>query len=147
MLAEERYAIGSKVIRSGVTELTYTINKVFYPDAHLFLGVAQITDDPGKAETWAFNPATGNLYNGHQLNEHGQEGKKHLMADPKADLVGKQEGAVVTATVDMDRRKLHFSANGEDPIDSGVELPEGGVRPWIFLYHEGDSVTLEEGVC
>ena len=51
------------------------------------------------AETWAFNPATGNLYNGHQLNEHGQEGKKHLMADPKADLVGRQEGAVVTAIV------------------------------------------------
>ena len=26
------------------------------------------------------------------------------------------------------------------------ELPEEGVRPWIFLYHEGDSVTVEE-VC
>ena len=24
-----------------------------------------------------------------------------------------------------------------------VKLPSQGVRPWIFLYHEGDSVTIE----
>ena len=68
------------------------------------------------------------------------------MADPKADLVDQQEGCVVTAIVDYDQKKLFFSANGEEPIDSEVELPEEGVRPWIFLYHEGDSVTVEE-VC
>ena len=51
---------------------------------------------------------------------------------------------MIECTVDMDNRKLSFAANGEDPIDSGVELPEEGVRPWIFLYHEGDSVTIEE---
>ena len=29
---------------------------------------------------------------------------------------------------------------------SQVKLPASGVRPWVFLYHEGDSVTVEE-VC
>ena len=134
MLAEERYALGSKVIRSGVYNLTYMINKVFYPDAHMFLGVAQITDDPEKAETYAFNPPTGNFYNGHKLNEHGEERMKtHLMADKDANLVGKQEGSVITMTVDMDAKRLTFSVNGEDPIDCGINLPDEGVRPWIFL--------------
>lgn len=135
-------------MRDGIHHITYTINKVFYPDAHMFLGVAQITDDPAKAETWAFNPPTGNLYNGHELNEHGDEKRVHLMAgDPKAtNLVGKMEQSMITMTVDMQARKLHFSVNGEDAIDCGIVLPEEGVRPWIFLYHEGDSVTVEE-VC
>ena len=147
MLAEERYALGSKVVRSGKAAFTYTINKVFYADAHMFLGVAEITDDPEKAETYAFSPATGNLYNGHQLNEHGDEVRKvHLMADAEADLTGKQEGSVVTCFIDYDDGTLKFSVNGEDPIDAQVKLPATGVRPWVFLYHEGDSVTVEE-VC
>jgi hypothetical protein len=146
MLAEDRYAVGSKIVREGYVIFTYTINKVYYPDAHMFLGVAQITDDPECARTWGFNPPTGNLYIGEKLNEHGSEQKKHLMDDPKADLVGKQVGSVIECHVDMDNRKLLFAANGEDPIDCGIELPEDGVRPWVFLYHEGDSVTIEE-VC
>ena len=147
MLAEERYAVGAKMVTSGQATFTFTINKVFYPDAHMFLGVAQITDDPEKAKTYGFSPTTGNLYIGEQLNEHGSEQmKKHLMADPKGDLTGKQEGAVITAFVDMDAKTLSFSANGEPPVDTEVVLPEEGVRPWLFLYHEGDSVTVEE-VC
>lgn len=146
MLAEERYAVGSKVVREGKVIFTYTINKVFYPDAHMFLGVAEITDDPETAKTWGFSPTTGNLYTGHKLNEHGDEQKTHLMAEPKGDLTGKQEGAVITCFIDYDENTLKFSANGEDPIDSKVSLPEAGVRPWVFLYHEGDSVTVEE-VC
>ena len=59
-------------------------------------------------------------------------------------VVGKQEGSVITCYIDYDENTLKFCANGEDPIDSGVKLPESGVRPWIFLYHEGDSVTIEE---
>ena len=53
---------------------------------------------------------------------------------------------MITCYIDMDAKTLKFSANGEDPIDTGVTLPDHGVRPWIFLYHEGDSVTVEE-VC
>ena len=105
MLADERYAVGSKLVLTGKTTFTFTINKVFYPDAHMFLGVCEITDDPEKAETYAFSPATGNLYNGHKLNEHGDEKQKaHLMADPKADLCGKQEGSIITCYVDMDAK-------------------------------------------
>jgi len=156
MLAEERYAVGSKIVQPAAkggpskATFTYTINKVFYPDAHMFLGVAEVTDDPEKAETYAFSPTTGNLYNGHQLNEHGDEKQRvHLMADPKGDLTGKQEGSIITCFIDYDdgpAGSLKFSANGEDPIDSQIKLPEDGVRPWVFLYHEGDSVTVEE-VC
>ena len=74
------------------------------------------------------------------------------MADPKGDLTGKQEGSVITCFIDYEDGEggsLKFSANGEDAIDSGVKvakLAPDGVRPWIFLYHEGDSVTVEE-VC
>ena len=125
MHAEERYALGSKIMRDGIHHITYTINKVFYPDAHMFLGVAQITDDPAKAETWAFNPPTGNLYNGHELNEHGDEKRVHLMAgDPKAtNLVGKMEQSMITMTVDMQARKLHFSVNGEDALTVALCCP------------------------
>ena len=145
MLADDRYAVGSKIVREGKATFTYSINKASYPDAHMFLGVCQITDDPTAAKTYAFNPPTGNLYIGDQLNEHGNEQRKvHLMADPAADLVGKQEGSVVECTADMDSRRLLFAVNGEDPIDCGVKLPEEGVRPWIFMYHEGDSVTIED---
>ena len=146
MLADERYAIGSKVIRSGKYSITYTINRVFYPDAHMFLGVAEVSDDPENAKTWAFNPPTGNLYIGAKYNEHGSEQKKHLFEDPKETLLDKQIGAVIQTNVDMDAKTLSFSINGNAPIDAGIALPEAGVRPWIFLYHEGDSVTLEE-VC
>ena len=51
---------------------------------------------------------------------------------------------MIECTADMDNRKLFFAVNGEAPIDCGVVLPEEGVRPWIFMYHEGDSVTMEE---
>lgn len=181
MLAEERYALGSKVVRSGKATFTYTINKVFYPDAHMFLGVAQITDDPEKAATYAFNPPTGNLcaplqppsgatsgfvltpdrpsdppllhvpplrsYVGKQLNEHGSENRKTRLTDEdEGHFCGKQEGCVVECHVDMDAKTLAFSVNGQAPKDCGITLPSEGVRPWIFLYHEGDSVTVED-VC
>jgi len=147
MLAEERYALGSKVVRSGKATFTYTINKVFYPDAHMFLGVAQITDDPEKAATYAFNPPTGNFYVGKQLNEHGSENRKTRLTDEdEGHFCGKQEGCVVECHVDMDAKTLAFSVNGQAPKDCGITLPSEGVRPWIFLYHEGDSVTVED-VC
>lgn len=147
MLAEERFAVGSKVVRSGKYSFTYTINSAFYPDAHMFLGVAEVSDDPEKATTWAFNPPTGNLYIGEKLNEHGAEkNKTHFFEDPKETLLDRMPGSVIQANVDMDARTLSFSVNGSAPIDAGVQLPVAGVRPWIFLYHEGDSVTIEE-VC
>ena len=65
MLADERYAVGSKIVRAGKTIFTYTINKVFYPDAHIFVGVAEITDDPDCARTWSFSGPTGNLWATH----------------------------------------------------------------------------------
>ena len=46
--------------------------------------------------------------------------------------------------VDMDAKTLAFAVNGSEFIDSGVALPEEGVRPWAFLYHEGDSVSISE---
>lgn len=46
--------------------------------------------------------------------------------------------------VDMDAKTLAFSPNGAVFIDAGITLPDEGVRPWTFLYHEGDSVTLSE---
>ena len=55
---------------------------------------------------------------------------------------------MITCFIDYDDGpdgSLKFSANGEEPIDSGVKLPKNGLRPWLFLYHEGDSVTVE--VC
>ena len=86
-------------------------------------------------------------YVGEQYNEHGSEHRKtHLHSEPEGALVGKVEGLVVDCIVDMDAKKLFFSVQGEEPYDCGITLPDEGVRPWCFLYHEGDSVTIEE-VC
>ena len=68
----------------------------------------------------------------------------HLHAEPEGATVGKQEGMTVDCIVDMDEKKLSFSFNGEEPVVCGITLPDAGVRPWVFMYHEGDSVTLEE---
>lgn len=146
MLADERYALGSAVVTSGRCSFTFRIEAATSFDGHLFLGVAEVAADPIQARTWAFSPPTGNLYVGEQLNEHGSERMaKHFFEDAKESLIDKAEGAVVRADVDMDARTLAFSVNGSETIDSGEVLPEGGVRPWVFMYHEGDSVTLAVG--
>eukprot|EP00966_Prymnesium_polylepis_P189910 4400704-Prymnesium_polylepis.1 len=44
----------------------------------------------------------------------------------------------------MEVKQLAFSINDSEFIDADVELPAEGVRPWCFLYHEGDSCTLAE---
>ena len=104
-----------------------------------------VWDDPERAQTWGFSPPTGNLYIGAKLDEHGAEQMKvHFFADKDESLLDKMPGSACTAMVDMDERKLMFSINGNEFIDSGVELPAEGVRPWCFLYHEGDSITLTE---
>jgi len=37
----------------------------------------------------------------------------------------------VTMLIDMTRRALAFSINGQAPIDAGIELPPA-VRPWVL---------------
>ena len=59
-------------------------------------------------------------------------------------LVNHRKFQQVECIVDMDEKKLAFALNGEDPVECGITLPENGVRPWCFLYHEGDSITIEE---
>jgi hypothetical protein len=143
MLADERYALGARLMTAGRHSFKFTIERVLYPDGHLFLGVAEATDDPFRARTWSFSPPTGNLYIGAELNEHGAEQTTHLLKDALETLLDRQPGAVVQVNVDMDARTLSFSVNGSEPVPAGVDLPKAGVRPWVFLYHEGDSVAME----
>jgi hypothetical protein len=70
--------------------------------------------------------------------------KKHFFVDDKESLLGKAVGSSVLMKVDMGAKALSYSINGNEFIEAGIALPEGGVRPWCFLYHEGDSVTIEE---
>jgi len=149
MLAEERYAVSGVTISSGVRYFMWKINTSSLPDGHMFLGVADLNggsvDGQEKCKTWAFSPPTGNLYIGEKLDEHGAEQlRKHFFEDEKESLLDKAPGSSVCMKVDMGEKKLAFSINGSDFIDAGVKLPEGGVRPWCFLYHEGDSVSVAE---
>ena len=149
MLAEERYAVSSIHVTEGTRYFKFDINASALPDGHMFLGVAAINggnpDGQAPCQTWAFNPPTGNLYIGAKLDEHGSEQmKKHFFADKDESLLDKMPGSNCVAKVDMDAKKLEFSINGNEFIDAGVELPAEGVRPFCFLYHEGDSVTLTE---
>lgn len=149
MLAEERFAVSSIVITEGIRYFMFTINASALPDGHMFLGVAELnggsTDGQAPCKTWAFSPPTGNLYIGNKLDEHGSEVmKKHFFADKDESLLDKAPGSTVVAKVDMEAKTLEFSINGDEFIDSGVALPVEGVRPWCFLYHEGDSITMTE---
>jgi len=149
MLAEERYAVSSVMIKDGVRYFMWTINASALPDGHMFYGVAEAADgevDGQKpCKTWAFNPPTGNLYVGKKLDEHGsEETRKHFFADKDESLLDKSVGAKITMKVDMEVKQLAFSINDSEFIDADVELPAEGVRPWCFLYHEGDSCTLAE---
>jgi len=148
MLAEERFAVSGVVVSAGVHFFMWKINASALPDGHMFLGVAAasgVTDGEAKCKTWGFSPPTGNLYIGEKLNEHGAEQmKKHFFVDDKESLLGKAVGSSVLMKVDMGAKALSYSINGNEFIEAGIALPEGGVRPWCFLYHEGDSVTIEE---
>eukprot|EP00966_Prymnesium_polylepis_P188078 4359544-Prymnesium_polylepis.2 len=44
--------------------------------------------------------------------------------------------------VDMDRRKLGFSANGETRTDAGVRISRA-VRPWVRIGLAGDAVATQ----
>lgn len=153
MMAEERYAVSPVIVTEGVRHFLYTVNASMYPDGHMFVGAAAANgasaDGESDCATWGFSPCTCHLFVGTRLNEHGAEvwgtrGAPHFLDDPEADLVGKVVGARVLMRVDMGAKALAFSVNGEPFVDCAVELPAEGVRPWAFLYHEGDSITLVE---
>ncbi|KAL1524823.1 hypothetical protein AB1Y20_019703 [Prymnesium parvum] len=149
MLAEERCAVSSIHVAHGVRYFMFNINTSALPDGHMFLGVAAFnggsTDFQAPCKTWAFNPPTGNLYIGEKIDEHGSEQmKKHFFADKDESLLDRMPGSTCLAKVDMDAKTLEFSINGNEFIDAGVTLPDEGVRPFCFLYHENDSITLTE---
>lgn len=149
MMADERCAVSSIHVTSGVRYFMFNINASALPDGHMFLGAAAInggsTDFQAPCKTWSFNPPTGNLYIGEKIDEHGAEVmKKHFFADKEESLLDVAPGATCLMKVDMDAKTLAFSINGNEFIDAGVVLPDEGVRPYCFLYHEGDSITLVE---
>lgn len=149
MLADERCAVSSIHCTEDVRYFMFNINTSVLPDGHMFLGVAAInggsTDFQAPCKTWAFNPPTGNLYIGEKLDEHGTEQiKKHFFIDKEESLLDKADNSTCLVKVDMVGRALAFSINGCEFIDAGVTLPEEGVRPFCFLYHEGDSISLTE---
>ena len=104
MLAEERYAVSSVIIKEGVRYFMWTINASALPDGHMFYGVAEAAggdvDGQKPCKTWSFNPPTGNLYVGKKLDEHGSENmRKHFFADKDESLLDKAVGAKITMKV------------------------------------------------
>merc|ERR1712046_11744 len=142
MLPPHDGAFGPKLdLSTGKASFYFTINATRYEDAHMFMGVADC-DDCG--EGWGFSPPVGSLYIFSDARKWGKETKTKLM---EGDLMGKQIGATVECTVDLEERSIFFSINGAEPVDCGIEIPDDvdDLCPWAFLCHPGDSVTLTMG--
>ena len=130
----------------GTYTWTYTINKAFYEDAHMFLGVACVLDEMA----WAFSPTTGSLYFHADKDRWGKETKTRIMGGDA--LFKKQPGSTVTVIADMTSHTLAFqihAAGAAEPEDM-VELSQkdcclpSRIKPWAMLGHPGDSITISD---
>lgn len=157
---ESSAIFSSTVLSAGTATFHFVIHRTLYPDAHLFVGVADVADVVKPApnpnhfkpkfqlpegvepagNSWGLDMPTGGLYLSEDKWEFGQEQKRPLM---EGDLI-KADPRVVEVTVDMDAHTLSFAVNGQPWYDAGVVLP-AAVRPYIFCCHAGDEVTLEMG--
>jgi hypothetical protein len=129
----------SQSFASGRHTFHFVIQKVCYPDAHMFLGVAEVADV--HTVGWAFSPPIGSLYIAKKCAEFGADTRIPLM---DGDLLGRQEGARVEVTVDMDAHTLAFAIDGQAAVKTEAILPDR-VRPYVFMCHEDDAVSLRGG--
>mmetsp|Transcript_428 Transcript_428/g.797 ORF Transcript_428/g.797 Transcript_428/m.797 type:complete len:189 (+) Transcript_428:32-598(+) len=149
MLAEDRSLMGPR-LRSGKHSWEMTNSKIFYTDAHIFFGVADATEEPDDEEgdpevcttTWGYSPPTGSLYIGSEPNEHGTEDKFKICETEFWEKGFIDHKCIVTVDLDSSPRTLSFTIDDEDPVTIEPEMPEV-VRPWCFIYHEGDTVHMK----
>lgn len=109
----------------------------------------------GKA--WGLHPFDGTVYysdDGYQRGEKAWLPKakdaKGLTVQQVAQLQhaharGKADGWEILCVVDMDQKKLSFSVNGGEEIDSRVELP-AGVVPYVFFDWKDDAIAIISGI-
>ena len=102
-----------------------------------FFGVADLSPT---GSAWSISPATGTLYISSPQDCWGQE--RDFNDKINEDLNQRTVGVPFEVIVDMTKRKLFFAVDGKAPVDAKIELPEGGVRPWVLLGHEGDVIEM-----
>jgi len=141
MIADDRSVMGPK-LSGGKHVWDFTVNKTRYPDAHIFLGVCDVSgESPGR--TWGYSPPVGSLYKGKEPNEHGSEDKFKVHEKEFAYEENGFVGHVCRVTVDLDEKTLSFQIDDTDPVTIKDEMP-AAVRPWAFIYHEEDSITMKK---
>ncbi|KAL1518990.1 hypothetical protein AB1Y20_003259 [Prymnesium parvum] len=133
----------------GTFTWTFTIGKTAFEDAHLFVGVADMVDEMA----WGFSPPTGSLYHHADKDRWGRETHVRVYAGPSGHaLYGNMPGSKVTVIADLTNHNLAFQihpAGQEQPDDifevpvKDCELPDR-IKPWAFLGHVGDSVTISD---
>lgn len=136
---EGRTALGLPVLTAGRHVFHFVVEKLVYPDAHVFVGVAEEADSHCAA--WGFNPPTGGLYIHKDRGAFGNDTRRKLMKD---DLCGRQVGVPIEVRLDMDAKTLAFAVGGQAQVDTGCMMPDS-VRPYAHMCNEGDMVALYEG--
>ena len=147
--------VGVMAFTEGVHHIVYTIDASSNGSGFgIILGVCDAdANQPfpaGKLTDRAGGPAWGMIANSGQAcktvdcYQRGLVGASLLPDEAAGGLKRHAKGAVVEVVVDMERRTLAYSINGgELVVDTAASLPLCGVRPWMLLGWEGDTVTLE----
>jgi len=140
MTADSKYILGPE-IASGKHAWEVIVNQTRYPDAHVFIGVADT--NAKSCKTWSYDPPTGSLYVGDSLNEHGREQRFKVCAKSFALEEKGFVGHVCKVIVNMDssKRTLAFQIDDLEPVEIKDGMPSK-IRPWALLYHKHDSITI-----
>ena len=150
--------LGEPFISRGVFRFGF---KIVGSAVGLVVGVADATDryppHPNEPIAWGLHLSHGALYTKRSSSEKGVLSTKQLVpqvvhnpganddgeganADAASDL-GSQI-TEVEVEVDMDKRRIAFGLSGAPMVKAPVKL-SGCVRPWAFMWEQGDAVMLD----
>ena len=155
--------LGMPFVSRGVYRFGF---KVVGSAVGLVVGVADATDrfpsDPMQPLAWGLHLSHGALYTKRANSDKGMLSTKQLVPQVVHNPVtGEAEGGEsarveegatggpdalplteVEVEVDMDRRRIAFGLRGGALVKAPVKL-SGCVRPWCFMWQEGDAVMLD----
>ena len=150
--------LGMPFIQRGIYRFGF---KIVGSAVGLVVGVADATDryptSPLEPLAWGLHLSHGCLYTKRAGSEKGLLSTKQLTNQvstktaKELNPVAEEEEGVpsdgpkvmeVEVEVDMDRRRIAFGLSGGPMVRAPVKL-SGCVRPWCFMWEEGDAVMLD----
>ena len=142
---------GTPVVQRGLFRFAF---RVHGGGTGVVVGVADASNrygDDGKAPmAWGLHLTHGALYTKRANSDKGVLSTKQLVPQiiPDEEEDGLDENGLVPprvvdieVEVDMDRRKVAFGLPGLPLVQAPVKL-SGIVRPWVYVWEEGDSIAL-----